>query len=277
MKLLIINNPYSGKNDPKKIEYLKNKLSNYYEITKFDSYQLGSITNYIVNEMSEDYDVIVICGGDGTVNEAIKALVKRNINPKIAIVPFGTLNDFAHYLKMSKNIEKTVEYIKKSKTIKHNIYSANDSFFIYGFAIGMLSNISYARLRHKRLFGRLSYYFVALKEIFKSKKTNIILTVNDKQIKLKCNLVLAYSTNRIAGYNVKKNEKLTIVVLKGLKLFFPFKLFFYFITGCAKYKFFADEFKIESNSIEFNTDGERNSYNNAIKISKGKEFEFITK
>ena len=277
MKLLIINNPFSGKGKKDKVEKLKELLKDKFEIEEFSTETVGSITRYIINDMKRIYDVILICGGDGTVNEAVKALSKLDYYPKIAIYPNGTMNDFASYLKLSKNVIKTAKYIINMKTIKHEIYHANDSIFVYGFALGMLSNISYEKSHTKRVFGKLSYYFVALKEIFKSKKTKITMKINDTVIKMDCNLVLVTSTNRIAGYRVKKDKDLLVTIFKGIKIFFSFKLLFYFLFGINKYKYTGSEITINSDNTEFNTDGECNYTYNSISIKKLKELEFITK
>lgn len=277
MKLLIIYNPFSGKGNNNKIDKLKELLSPEFEIDEFRSYSVGSITRYIINDMKHDYDVVLVCGGDGTVNESLRAITKLDYYPKIAVYPAGTINDFAHYLKMSKNVKKTAKYILNMKTIKHTIYHANDSAFVYGFALGALSNISYEKSSGKRLFGRLSYYFIALKEIFKSKTAHITLTSNNLNIETKCNLVLATSTNRIAGYRIKKKNDLSVVIFKGLRFFYPIKLFMYFVFGIAKNKYELSEFSINSDLNEFNTDGECNNSYSTINIKKLKEYDFISK
>ncbi len=277
MKLLLIYNPYSGKGKIKKYEYIKNRLSAKFELTEFITKNIGDISNYIVNNDLHAYEVITICGGDGTINEAIHAISKKDINPKIAVIPLGTMNDFAKSLKMSTNVKKTVKYILNMKTKKHNIYCANDSIFNYGFAIGMLSNISYKKIGYKKVFGRFSYYLSAIKEIFKAKKMNLKVTINGKEINMKANLFIATSTNRIAGYHVKKNNGLTVVIFKGIRLFFPVKLFFYFIFGLAKHKYVTENLDIHTDLKEFNTDGEKNIFNDRIVIYKSKEYEFITK
>ncbi len=277
MKLLLIYNPFSGKGNNNKIERLKELLAPKFEIDEFRSYSLGSITRYIINDMKHDYDVVLVCGGDGTVNEAIKAITKLDYYPTIAVYPSGTMNDFAHYLKMSKNVKKTAQYIINMKTIKHTIYHANESVFVYGFALGLLSNISYKKSSGKKIFGRLSYYFIALKEIFKEKKANIKLTADNLNIEMKCNLVLATSTTRIAGYRVKKKKDLSVVIFKGLRFFYPIKLFIYFVFGIARHKYELSEFSINSDLNEYNTDGECNNSYSTINVKKLKEYDFISR
>lgn len=275
MKLLLIYNPYSGKGKNKKYGKLKSILDNKFDVTSFKSNGIGSITNYLLND-NNTYDVIVICGGDGTINEAIDAISKFNYYPKIAVIPFGTMNDFSHYLKMSKNIKKSANYIINMKTIPHDIYKINDGIVVYGFGLGMLSNISYKNNKFKKIFGRLSYYFLAIKELFISKKLDVSININNNNINMKCNLILASTTNRLAGYKIKKGNNLKIVIIKGFRFLYPFKLYWYFITGYAKYKYDVTDIKISSNYESFTIDGEEARGSN-IMISKYKTFDFITK
>ena len=144
-KLLLVYNPFSGRGKTAKIEKLKSLIKDKFEIDSFESDTVGSIFRYIIENGRKVYDVILICGGDGTINEAVKAIVKLSYSPKIAVFPTGTMNDFANYLKMSKNPKKMAKYLLNMKTKKHTVYAANDSAFVYGFALGMLSNISYER------------------------------------------------------------------------------------------------------------------------------------
>ena len=45
----------------------------------------------------EEYDRIIVGGGDGTVNLCVNAMIKHNIKLPLAIMPAGTANDFAYY------------------------------------------------------------------------------------------------------------------------------------------------------------------------------------
>ncbi|MBR6071825.1 MAG: hypothetical protein IKP77_03210 [Acholeplasmatales bacterium] len=276
MKLLLIYNPFSGKGKNKKVNELIKLLENKFEITEFVSNGIGSITDYLKND-NNIYDIITICGGDGTINEAISSISEFNYSPKIAVVPLGTMNDFSHYLGMSKNIKKTVNYIINMKTISHDIYKANDKIFVYGFALGMLTNISYKKFKFKKIFGRLSYYLVAIKEIFKAKKIKLEADIDNKKIDMKSNLVLISSTNRVAGYKIKKGNDLVVAIFKGGRFLLPFKLYWYLITGHTKYKYDVNNLVINTDGSSFNTDGEYNKEVNKIKIEKYKTFDFITK
>lgn len=50
---------------------------------------------HIVMKHEPDTDLFVVAGGDGTVSELISILVSENIKTPEAVIPAGTVNDFA--------------------------------------------------------------------------------------------------------------------------------------------------------------------------------------
>lgn len=55
-----------------------------------------------MNTSKEDFDLIVVAGGDGTVNEVVKGLIMANSKIPVAILAAGTVNDFANYLNLPR-------------------------------------------------------------------------------------------------------------------------------------------------------------------------------
>ena len=62
----------------------------------------------IVRERAEEYQLIVCCGGDGTLNETVNGLGGLPYRPAVAYLPAGTVNDFASSLGLSKDIRQAV-------------------------------------------------------------------------------------------------------------------------------------------------------------------------
>ena len=56
----------------------------------------GHITELALKAKSQGYEKIIVCGGDGTVHEAINALVGSDV--KLGVLPLGRGNDFARNL-----------------------------------------------------------------------------------------------------------------------------------------------------------------------------------
>ncbi len=57
----------------------------------------GDAARFAAERTTSPCDILVVVGGDGTLNEAINGLLNANIDPEpaLAIVPLGTANDFA--------------------------------------------------------------------------------------------------------------------------------------------------------------------------------------
>ena len=48
-----------------------------------------------------DYDFVVSVGGDGTVNECLGGIIKSGSETPVALIPAGTVNDFANYFSIT--------------------------------------------------------------------------------------------------------------------------------------------------------------------------------
>lgn len=53
-------------------------------------------------ERGEEFDVVFILGGDGTVHECVNGLASLQNPPQIGVLPGGTCNDFARSLGISR-------------------------------------------------------------------------------------------------------------------------------------------------------------------------------
>jgi len=70
---------------------------------------------FLHEEMDQNTDYFLICGGDGTINTCLQSLMKREGDwkklPPIAVVRSGTANDLAHEIGISHKIDKAVRNI----------------------------------------------------------------------------------------------------------------------------------------------------------------------
>jgi diacylglycerol kinase family enzyme len=66
------------------------------------------------SETTSSVDVVVACGGDGTVNVALQALQGTNI--PLGVVPLGTANDLADELGLTRDLEHACEVIKLKRS-----------------------------------------------------------------------------------------------------------------------------------------------------------------
>lgn len=140
--------------------------------------------------------VIVVVGGDGTINEVINGLGDYS-NITLAVIPAGTGNDFARGLKIKKNIRKAMKKIINMDNVKKiNIGLAEygyteDSFseshrFIVSSGVGYdariceINNASNTKnILNKFNLGKLSYAYFGVTQMMKSKYGDVTIELDD--------------------------------------------------------------------------------------------------
>lgn len=94
-KVLLLINPNSGKKNSKGqlLDVLNEFASHNYQMEVYVSQKQMDICHYI-EARGEEFDVVAVFGGDGTLNEATNGLMKLEYKPIISYFPTGTMNDF---------------------------------------------------------------------------------------------------------------------------------------------------------------------------------------
>ena len=110
--------------------------------------------------------VVVVAGGDGTVNQAVNSLMRYKKDIPLGIIPAGTANDFATYLKMPKEPRAAAEAIVKGRIMKADLGIANDRYFINVCGAGLLANVSQQiDTQFKDALGKVAYYLKGLRQL----------------------------------------------------------------------------------------------------------------
>jgi len=168
-KVKFIINPSSGRQTmEKKIDTLcKLLLDDGFIVSKFFTEKKYDAMLEAKKTCEGDYDLIIACGGDGTVNEVVKGIMKSNRKIPLAILASGTVNDFASYLNIPKNINEFFLMIKSGNTINIDIGRVNDDdYFVNVAAGGLLTNVGYqVQPDIKAILGRMAYYFEGIREL----------------------------------------------------------------------------------------------------------------
>ena len=137
-----------------------------YDISILRAQTLSDITTNLARALPGQYHTIVAAGGDGTLNAVINEVVKNNLESKIGIIPAGTANDFARFLKIEKPYTAAAEIIAKGHTTPVDIGRVNDSYFINVFGAGTITNIShYVDAQMKNTLGNMAYYLKAIEKM----------------------------------------------------------------------------------------------------------------
>lgn len=183
-KMMMILNPNSGRGGLR--DYLQDILQLFHrcgwEVTVFPTHKAGDATEYAKNRY-KDFDLVVCCGGDGTLNEVITGLMQQPLPPKMGYIPVGTANDLATTLHLKKNPLAAAADIMRGHEFVHDIGHFNDRYFSYIAAMGTFSNISYSTPQNlKRSLGKAAYVINAVKNISDIKPRHVKFSIDGKII-----------------------------------------------------------------------------------------------
>ena len=148
-------------------------------------------------------DLIVACGGDGTINEIINEIKERKF--KIAIVPIGSGNGIARHFKIPLDISKSLDLILRHNYTFVDIGKVNESLFLGNVAFGIGADFikNYHKIKNKGLVG---YFLAFIKTIFSIKEKQFIIDIDGERI-ISTPLILIVSNTNQQGYNFTVTPK----------------------------------------------------------------------
>ena len=221
----IIMNPKSGKK--KKINY-----RSLYDILRKYGYE-GEIiftktskdATKIVEELPNNVDLIISCGGDGTLNEVVTGNMNRDKKIPLANLPLGTVNDVGNMYGLNKNYLKNLEILLSGRKKNIDVCYINDTVFVYVACLGDYIDMAYATPRElKSRYGKLGYIIYGLKQFFTKKinKYRVRYTVDGETYEDSFSFFFISNSSRIAGFNdvyydVKLDDEMFEVALAKVK------------------------------------------------------------
>ena len=153
--------------------------------------------------INEKPDVVVACGGDGTVNEVARGLVKTEI--PIAVVPVGSGNGIARHFKIPSVISDAIQLIKKKKIAKMDVGVVNGHYFFGNMGCALESH--FIRIYNKNGSHGIWAYMIAFFNSIISFKYQKILIEYQKEIKQISPFVFLVSNTNQQGYNFSLTPK----------------------------------------------------------------------
>ena len=160
-RLLYIYNPAAGRKAAKSSlsEALEVFARQGYEITAHPTLERGDATNAVAQQGAQ-YDRVVCCGGDGTLNETVRGLLTlpAEQRPVLGYIPAGTTNDFSRTLELPKTVAELAEVAGEGLLRPIDVGDAQGHLFTYVAAFGLFTDVSYSTPQaNKNLLGHFAY------------------------------------------------------------------------------------------------------------------------
>lgn len=204
-KLLFVLNPRSGK------EQIRNKLLDILDIFIKAGYQLtvhvtqsqGDAVKAI-ERYGNEYSLVVVSGGDGTLNEAVSGLMSLNPKnrPVLGYIPAGSTNDFASSMGISKNMKQAAYEVVSGEEFAVDVgWFGPDRYFVYVAAFGAFTEVSYMTPQEtKNLLGHQAYMLEAVKRVASLKSYRMRLEGDWGELEEEFILGMVTNTISIGGF-----------------------------------------------------------------------------
>lgn len=166
-KLLFVLNPRSGKGLIKNclLDIVDIMVKAGFETTIYPTQASGDAMRKVAEDAG-NYDRIVCSGGDGTLDEVVKGLLKNGVSVPIGYIPAGSTNDFANSLGIPKDMKKAAEVAVGDHRFPCDIGYFNGNNFVYVAAFGLFTEVSYQTSQQmKNIFGHVAYILEAAKHL----------------------------------------------------------------------------------------------------------------
>lgn len=183
-KMLLIYNPNSGMGllKPKLSDVLDIFVKGGYEVTVYPTQKYHDAVRKM-GEYEEQYDLVACSGGDGTLDEVVTGMMKREDKVPIGYIPAGTTNDFASSLHISKNMLEAADTVVNGVPFACDVGEFNEDYFVYIAAFGLFTDVSYeTKQSMKNVLGHLAYILEGTKRIFNIPSYRIKVTHDGETI-----------------------------------------------------------------------------------------------
>ncbi|ARV59692.1 lipid kinase [Nostocales cyanobacterium HT-58-2] len=138
----------------------------------------------IIKRYQNEVDLVIIGGGDGTLNAAVDALVETQL--PLGILPLGTANDLARTLEIPNSLPEACKIIANGEVRRIDLGWVNGKHFFNVASLGLSVKITQKLTKQvKRRWGILAYAITALQAIWESRPFSAEIRINDKSTLVK--------------------------------------------------------------------------------------------
>ena len=226
------------------------------------------------SSLHKNIKVVVICGGDGTVNSVLEFAVHSNL--VFVVFPGGSGNGFAREMGYTKDIGKLLKIIKRGKTKEIDILKVNNNYCVNLAGIGFDSFIAHKFEKSNRR-GLFSYVRETIKGFFEFDFFNAVIQADNTSLQGNY-FMLSLANTRQFGNNViiapqaiPNDGYIDLVVIKKFpKIYVPILVLKLLSKKGKDSKYIryirAKEISITSDYLPYHIDGEplRNATNTTL-------------
>lgn len=150
-----------------------------YETTVRPTTKRGDAYSY-VKERSQEIQLVVCSGGDGTLDEVVTGMLASGSDTPIGYIPAGSTNDFGGSLQLPKNMLRAAEIVVNGQNFPCDVGAFNEDVFVYIAAFGLFTEVSYETAQDvKNVLGHMAYILEGVKHLSSIRSYSLKVSYED--------------------------------------------------------------------------------------------------
>lgn len=201
-QMLFVYNPRAGKAQIRSnlLDIIDTFVKAGYEVTAYPTQAPGDAIK-AVQERRSGYELVVCSGGDGTLDEVVKGMLKSGERLPIGYVPAGSTNDFANSLGIPKSMLQAADVVVNGRTFACDVGRFNRDTFIYVAAFGIFTDVSYGTPQDtKNVLGHAAYLIEGVKRLPAVRAYPLKITCNGEVIEGEFLYGMVTNSHSVGGF-----------------------------------------------------------------------------
>ena len=158
---------------------------------------------------NEAIDLMVVAGGDGTVNYVVNAMKGKGLDIPVGVVPSGTANDFARAIGMSCEPLEAARQIASGAVDRVDVGRVNGLYFVNIFSFGIFTTTSQRTPdKRKHRIGKLAYIIEGVKEFRSMHAVPLEIEADGERFDLRSLMVLIFNGETAGGFHLARRSSI---------------------------------------------------------------------
>ena len=183
-RMLFIMNPFAGQKRANRV------LSDILLLFSEADYEIHTVmttgtraATRAAEKFGGEVDLVVCCGGDGTLNETITGLLRAGATTPLGYIPTGTTNDFATSMGLSHNPVQAARDILEGQPFDYDAGRFGSRYFSYVASFGAFTRSSYIVPQNiKNALGHTAYVLGGISELSQIHNEHIRMEIDGEVV-----------------------------------------------------------------------------------------------
>ncbi len=179
-----------------------------YEVLHLPVEKQSQDFNSLILEYRNQIECVLIGGGDGSVNEALPALIETQL--PLLLLPLGTANNLARTFQLPTDLYECAQLLQTGKCISIDLGSVNGIYFVNVAGIGFSAKINQAvHGGLKKYLGVFAFILTALQVAFRVRPFRAVIICDNQKVK-SLSWQISVCNGRHYGSGLTIQEKATL-------------------------------------------------------------------